>query len=297
MAPPSTTAATRPVLLLGHPVAHSLSPRLHSAAFAAAGVDAVYVAADVAPDELPSAVAGLRALGALGANLTVPHKVAVLGLVDRRTSEVDAVGAANTLFWDGDELVADNTDAAGLEGVLREELDLRPRTRALVFGSGGAARAAAVALGRLGAAVRVRARRPGAAAEVARLAREHGAVEALAGEPVLVVNATPLGLRGERLPDDLMRLGEGQIALDLLYGGTTPFLQAASDRGATAVDGLSMLVRQAAASFTRWTGAPAPLDAMRAAARDVSTDGPGDLLRSRGGPRDAGGVPRRRGGE
>ncbi|MBA2318511.1 MAG: shikimate dehydrogenase [Euzebyales bacterium] len=297
MTSPSTSAATRPVFLLGHPVAHSLSPRLHSAAFAAAGVDAVYVAADVAPDELPSAVAGLRALGALGANLTVPHKVAALGLVDRRTSEVDAVGAANTLFWDGDELAADNTDAAGLEGVLRDELHLRPGTRALVLGSGGAARAAAVALGRVGAAVAVRARRPEAGDRVAALARAHGAAGPFDGPPRVVVNATPLGLGGESLPDDLMRLGPGQVALDLLYGRTTPFLQAASDRGATAVDGLSMLVRQAAASFTRWTGAPAPLDAMRAAAWDVSTDGPGDLLRSRGGPRDAGGVPRRRGGE
>jgi shikimate dehydrogenase len=265
--PPRTTARTRLVALLGHPVSHSLSPQIHSAAFAATGTDAVYVALDVAPADLPDAVRGLRAVGFLGANVTVPHKVAVLDLVDERTEEVEAVGAANTLCWRGEALVADNTDARGLEASVRADIDPAPGAVVLVFGAGGAARAAAVAFGRLGCAVSVRARRTEAAAQVAALALAHGGAEPDPdARPAIVVNATPLGLAGEPLPPDLMALGPGQVALDLIYR-STPFLDAARRGGARAVDGLGMLVGQAAASFERWTGVSAPLEAMRAAVR------------------------------
>jgi shikimate dehydrogenase len=265
--PAVTTATTRLVALLGHPVAHSRSPQIHSAAFAATGVDAAYVAFDVHPDELAAAIRGLRAIGFLGANVTVPHKVAVLDLVDDVTDEARAVGAANTLFWRDGRLTADNTDASGLEGVLRAEIDVRPGDHVLLFGAGGAARAAAVAFGRCGAAVRVRARRFEAAAAVDELARASGGAEAdHARLPRVVVNATPLGLHGEPLPDDLMQLQSEQVALDLIYGAT-PFLEAAATRGVTAIDGLSMLIGQAAESFTRWTGLPAPREAMEAAVR------------------------------
>jgi shikimate dehydrogenase len=264
----TVTASTRLACLLGHPVAHSLSPQIHAAAFAAAGVDAVYLAFDVPPADLDVAVRGLRALGLLGANVTVPHKLAVLDLVDGRTEECAAVGAANTLYWDGDRLVADNTDATGLEDVLREVVGLEPGTVALVFGAGGAARAAAVALARCGAAVHVRARRPAAAEAVQALAQSLGARTADRSErPTLVVNATPLGLHGEPLPDDLMRLAADQTALDLVYGPVpTPFLRAAAEAGARAIDGLPMLVGQAARAFARWTGRPPPGEAMAAAA-------------------------------
>jgi shikimate dehydrogenase len=267
-APGVTTATTRLVCLLGHPVTHSLSPQIHSAAFAAAGLDASYLAFDVHPDDLRTAVEGLRAIGFLGANLTVPHKVAVLDLVDDVTEEARGVGAANTLFWRDGRLTADNTDAAGLEQVLRTQVGVRPGDHVLLFGAGGAARAAAVAFGRCGAAVRVRARRVEAAAAVDALARRSGGAEAdPALSPRIVVNATPLGLHGEHLPDDLMRLDQGQVALDLIYGAT-PFLESAAARGVPAIDGLAMLVGQAAASFTRWTGLPAPRDAMERAAGD-----------------------------
>lgn len=264
-----STAATRLLCLLGHPTAHSLSPQIHAAALAEVGVDAAYLAFDVHPAELDSAVAGLRAVGFLGANVTVPHKRAVLDLVDGLTDEVRTVGAANTLFWDDGRLLADNTDAVGLEGVLREEIGVAAGDQVLIFGAGGAARAAAVALGRCGASVQVRARRIEAAAEIDDLARRAGGTDGRSGPPRLVVNATPLGLHGEHLPDDLMALRPGQVALDLIYGDT-PFLAAARQRGAGAVDGLSMLVRQAAASFERWTGNAAPLVVMRRAARAAS---------------------------
>lgn len=265
---PGTTARTRLVCLLGHPVGHSVSPQIHSAAFAAAGVDAVYLALDVDPPDLAAVVAGLRTVGFLGANLTVPHKQAGAALADEATREAEAVGAVNTLYWSGDRLVADNTDAAGLHTVLEQDLGLGAGVAAVLVGAGGAARAAAVALGRLGARVEVVARREHAALEVAALARRMGADVGAVPEPRLVVNATPLGLHGEALPERFMRLSSGQVALDLVYGPTdTPFLAAARAGGADAHDGLGMLVAQAAGSFERWTGVTAPLPQMRAAAR------------------------------
>lgn len=260
-----TTAATRLLVLLGHPVEHSLSPALHTAALDAAGIDAVYVACDVAPGQVDAAVAGLRVLGALGANITIPHKAAALAAADRATEEAALIGAANTLFWDGGDLVADNTDAAGLAEVLTD-VGVRPGDLAVVYGAGGAARAAAVALARRGCRVRVDARRAQAAAEVQRLAVRAGAPSAGEGAPRIVVNATPLGRHGEPLPDAYMTLGPGQIALDLNYDpGGSPFLQAAARRGAAAVDGRGMLLGQAAAAFRRWAGTPAPRQAMAAA--------------------------------
>lgn len=275
-----TSAATRLVVLLGHPVAHSRSPRIHAAAFRAAGVDAVYVACDVLPGRVADAVRGLSALGALGANVTVPHKHDALTAADIATPEARLVGAANTLWLEGARRVhADNTDAPALQAVLRDEAAVTAEDHVVLVGAGGAARAAAVALGRLGAAVSVHARRPAAASDVALLAQRAGAPRAtvfrglIAGDaPRVVVNATPLGWHGEALPGPWMHLAPGQVALDLVYGQDTPFLTAARTSGATAIDGLSMLVGQAALAFTRWTGLPAPLAAMRAATGDTVAD-------------------------
>ncbi|MPZ72771.1 MAG: shikimate dehydrogenase [Nitriliruptorales bacterium] len=262
----SPTAATGVVALLGHPVAHSASPAMHNAAFASEGVDAVYVALDVAPDRLDDAVAGLDALGFLGANVTVPHKEGVYRLVGTRTPAAEACGAVNTLFRRDGLLVADNTDIEGLELVLRRDVDLGDGDSVVLFGAGGAARAAAVALGRMHATVEVAARRADAADDVAALAAEHGATIQAVEHARLVINATPLGLYGEPLPGRFMQLGTDQVALDLVYGpADTPFLAAARAAGARGFDGTGMLVAQAAAAFERWTGLPAPQDVMRAA--------------------------------
>lgn len=245
-----------------------MSPHLHTAAFAACGIDAVYVACAVT--DVPVAVDGLDALGALGANITVPYKRAVWEHVTRRTDEAELVGAANTLFRDNGGWVADNTDAVGVQRVLVDDVGLQSGDGVVIFGAGGAARAVAVALGRLGARVRVDARRPGPAAEVQRLASAAGAD----GLPVdaqvrLVVNATPVGLHGEAPPDRLLlHLADDQMVLDLVYGvQPTPLVVEARRRGLPAWDGLGMLVAQAAAAFERWTDHPAPLDAMHDAAR------------------------------
>lgn len=264
----AVTASTDLACVLGHPVGHSASPQIHNAAFSVAAVDAVYVAFDVTPVDLADAVAGLRAVGFLGANVTVPHKEAVLDLVDERTEEAALVGAANTLCWDGGRLVADNTDAGALGLVLERDVGLRPGDEVVLFGAGGAARAAAVALGRAGARVHVSARRAEAAEGVSAVAARAGAQTGPVDKPRVVVNATPLGLHGESLPEPYMGLAGGQVALDLVYGpAETPFLAAARANGAVAIDGVGMLVAQAAGSFERWTDRPAPWDAMDAAVR------------------------------
>jgi len=261
------TAHTRLVALLGHPVGHSISPQIHTAAFDAAGVDAVYLAFDVAPAEVGHAVAAVGALRLLGANVTVPHKRTVYRAVPDRTPEAEACGAGNTLFWDGDRLTVDNTDVAGLTAVLAADVGLRGGEEVLMLGAGGAARAAAVALGRLGCRLEVVARSAADAGDVSEILSRAGGHPADVADPALVINATPLGLGGERLPDRLMRLRPDQVALDLIYGpADTPFLAAARMAGAVALDGRGMLVEQAAAAFERWTGVSAPREAMRAAA-------------------------------
>jgi shikimate dehydrogenase len=262
-----TTGTTRLLALLGHPVAHSVSPQVHSAAITAAGLDLAYVAFDVSPGRLHAAVAGLGALGAAGANVTAPHKQAVLGIAEEVTDEAAAVGAANTLLWRDGVLVADNTDAPGLVQVLTRDAGLARGDGVLVLGAGGAALAAAVALGRLGAHVEVVARRPEAARQVGRRVVEAGGTVGEVATPRVALNTTPLGWHGEPLPERFLALGPGQVALDLVYGRPTPFLTAAAARGALALDGLGLLVAQAALSFTRWTGQAAPVDRMRLAAQ------------------------------
>lgn len=274
------TAHTRPVVLLGWPVRHSLSPQLHNAAFRELGLDLIYLAFPAPPGKLAAVVEVLGAVGAAGANVTVPHKQAVVRLCDHLTQEAELVGAVNTLVWGTDGLLGDNTDAAGLHAVLHDELGLSDGQRAVLLGTGGAARAAAVALGRLGAQVTVIGRRPDAAQALADLAATAGATEtdavdlaaeqwvgAAVRQATLVCNATPLGMAGERLPDAFHRLTPDQIAYDLVYQPpSTPFLHDARSAGAEAHHGLGMLVAQAAAAFRRWTGQPAPTAIMSAVA-------------------------------
>jgi shikimate dehydrogenase len=262
------TASTRVVALLGHPVAHSVSPQIHNAAFAAAGIDAVYAAFDIVPERIDDAVDAIATLGLLGANVTVPHKRAAFLRVPRRAQAAELTGAANTIYWDGDALAVDNTDVAGLGTVLRDlGVGADP---VLLLGAGGVARAAAVALGEVGAQVEVVARREAAAVEIRAIAAAAGAECSPVEQPRLVINATPLGLQGETLPDRFMDLEPGQIALDLVYGSSdTPFLAAARAAGATVADGRGMLLSQAAAAFERWTGVAAPRDVMASAMEEA----------------------------
>ena len=271
----------RDLVLLGHPVSHSRSPAIHTAALAAMGLDLRYRALDVPPEALDEALGLLDDAGVRGANVTVPHKLAVMPACDRLTDEARLVGAVNTLTWERDGvrvLEGHNTDAVGLGRALAEDVGSLDGARAVLVGTGGAARAAAVALTRAGARVSVAGRRAEAAAELADLVARLGGptdvvdladVELLADRVAaarIVVNATTLGMHGEHLPAACEALGAGQIAYDLVYGAETPFLAAARAGGAAAHGGLGMLVHQAAASLERWTGRAAPVGVMRGAA-------------------------------
>jgi shikimate dehydrogenase len=276
---PAVRGTTRLAVLLGHPVDHSRSPAIMNAAFAHEGLDLVYVALPVAPADLSSVVGALGRVAAVGANVTVPHKLAVLASCDSLTEEARLVGAVNTLHWTPDGLVGHNTDAIGLAAALVRDVGDLGGERALVVGTGGAARAAVVALSRLGAQVSVAGRRQGAARDLLALAGTPADDVDLAGDALadavtaarIVVNATTVGMHGEHLPAPLEHLRDDQIAYDLIYGRQTPFLTAARGAGATAHDGSGMLLGQAAAAFERWTGRAAPLEVMASALADPST--------------------------
>jgi len=293
------SGSTRVIGLLGDPVAHSRSPQIHNAAFAACGLDYVYVPFAVGADELPAAVAGLRALGLRGANVTVPHKVTAAGLLDELDETAAALGAVNTIVAEDGRLRGFNTDVLGFARALAEvwqppgpgaatrqaragdAKESAAAPRALLLGAGGAARAVGLALADLGLVTTVVNRdlanakrlvetivaaRPRAQLAAAPLTALDAA---LVGAHDLLVNATSLGLPGSgkvpaALADNVLR---GQVVVDLVYGeGPTDLLAAARARGAGTVDGLSMLIWQAAAAFELWTGVPAPVQVMRDAA-------------------------------
>ncbi len=241
-------ASTRLVVLLGHPVGHSRSPQLHNSVFARAGLDLAYLACDVPPERLRDAVAGLRGLNAAGANVTIPHKQAVVPLLDDLSDEARALGAVNTITNDGGRLTGHNTDVGGfLDGLTGHSNQLRG-SRMLVWGAGGAALAVVYALLSLGPSrLTLVARRPeqaqalaGALAaydpnSVMRVA-DAKEVDQAAQEADLLVNTTPLGTTGplaEEMPWPAADFRTDQIAYDLVYTPEqTRFLREAASNGA-----------------------------------------------------------------
>ena len=256
---------TRVGAVIGWPVDHSRSPALHNAAFAALGIDAVFVALPVAPAALAAALRGMAALGFLGASVTVPHKQACRDLCDRLDGAAEAVGAVNCVAFAGDALVGHNTDAAGFVDALSGELGREARgARAVLLGAGGAARAVAHGLTSAGAAeVTVVARRPADWCPV----RGWDQLAALASGADLLVDCTSAALGSEPYPAPVPvdALPAGAAVVSLMYGRPLPLLEAAHARGLPAMDGAGMLVHQGARAFTIWTGRPAPIDAMRRA--------------------------------
>ena len=265
---------TRTVGIIGWPVSHSLSPAIHNAAFAALDLDWAYVPLPVAPGDAVGAVAGLRTLGFAGANVTMPHKSDVADVVDTLSEDARRLHAVNTVLIGEDGMTGHNTDTPGFDRFLRRDAGFDPAGRsALVFGAGGAARACALALARAAATrITVVARDPASTMDLRQ------ALDGLSSELVvtafddaaaapadLVVNATPLGVDGEELP--LPPIDDSTLVVDLLYHpAITPMQATARERGATVFGGLGLLVHQAALSFELWTGHPAPLEVMSAAA-------------------------------
>ncbi len=273
------SANTRLLVVIGDPVAHSLSPAMHNAAFHALGIDAVYVALHVTAEALPAFLAMQRATGGAG-NVTVPHKEAVEGSVTRKTDVCARVGACNT-FWTedgaggggggGGALVGDNTDVFGVTAALERIGAARTGERWLVVGTGASARATAVAAADRGATLVVRSRSDHRAKEFAAWANGIGVPTKVGSGPVeidVAINATPLGLAGhDPLPVDVNHIPGVQKALDLVYApGETRWVRALRERGIEATDGREMLVQQGAAAFERFfPDSDAPTEVMRAA--------------------------------
>ena len=266
------TGTTRVAAVIGEPIRHSLSPAIHNAAFAATGLDWVYIAFEVPAGHAPAAVAGTRALGLAGLSVTTPHKAAVAAAVDELSPSAAVLGAVNCVVNREGQLIGHNTDGEGFVDALGDVGFDPAGRRCIVLGAGGAARAVVAALGRASAREVVvvnRSARPAAtAAALAGVVGRVGRPEDVASAD-LVVNATPLGMAGdETLPIDGSHLRRGQVVADLVYFPLeTPFLREAVARGAQPVDGVGMLVHQAAHAFELWTEVKAPVDVMARAAR------------------------------
>ncbi len=265
--------------VFGHPVAHSLSPRLHAQFAAQCGFALEYTAIDAAPDTFVDEVRAFFGAGGRGANVTLPHKTAAFEFADVRTSTAQRLGVANVLTClpDG-RIEADSNDGAGMLADMRGRCSVDPRGRdVLLLGAGGAARAAAFALLDAGVQNLLIANRTSARAQslVGALPGSAEAVrwDALEGCPAfdLVVNATSAGVQHAALVLSASLLHAGTIAYDLSYGvAARPFLDWANRVGcAAAFDGLGMLVETAAASFQRWHGVRPDT---RAALQAISVD-------------------------
>lgn len=269
---------TQRLALLGHPVAHTRSPAMMSAAIAAADLDARYDARDVHPDALDAAVSTLWRDGYLGANVTLPHKVTVRASLEDLDDVAREVGAVNTLLRGSRGFVGANTDVAGLVDTLRARGVSPAGLRVVVLGRGGAGRAAAVGARDAGAAhVAMVSRawsddRP--PRDVDALTLRTASCEAAMARAGLVVQATPCGMQGGPAIDawldgaPLSRCPPGAWAMDLVYAPReTAWMTHASSRGlrVLADAGLEMLARQGAAAFARWFARPAPVDVMCAA--------------------------------
>lgn len=254
-------ASTEPsrFALLGDPVDRSRSPSIHAAALAATGIDGRYEARRVDASGLDEALAEIRSGVLTGANVTMPHKARIVGMVDHLAEDAQRAGAVNTIERVDDRLVGWNTDI----GAIRRALG-SASGRVLILGAGGAAAAAAVAA--VGREALVSARDDRAGAD---FAGRFGLQVVPWGEAVggvTVINATPIGMDGEHLPPGLIEHAAGLI--DLAYGDDpTPAVAEAQERGLPVVDGIELLVDQAAESFTIWTGVAAPIEAMTQAAR------------------------------
>ena len=271
---------TRLAGVIGHPIRHSRSPAILNAAFRAAELDWAYLAFDVPEGEAVSALDAMRALDLGGLSVTMPHKQAVAAAVDELTDDARALDAVNCVVPDGTRLVGHNTDGEGFLRSLAADAGVEPTgRRCLVWGGGGAARAVVAALGRAGAAevvvVNRTAERAAAAAALAGPAGRVGTPADVATAD-LVVNATSIGMGAAPatadapgpLPPGGEAVHEGQVVVDIVYLPVrTPLLARAAAVGATPVDGVGMLVHQAAVAFERWTATTAPVAVMAAAAR------------------------------
>ena len=260
--------------IVGSPVAHSLSPVIQGAALRAAGIDATYERWETPLDALPARVAFLRERDCIGGNVTIPHKQAVLPLLDEVAPLAAEIGAVNTIVNDGGRLAGHNTDGGGFVAALEEAGFAAAGKRFLLVGAGGAARGIAFALRNAGAeSIAISNRTPERAQALADAVGARAVPFAASPAPYdCVVNCTSAGMHGSGaetvLPVDPASSDPGALIVDIVYAPEeTPLLRAARAAGRPVLGGLPMLIHQGALAFELWTGRPAPLDAMGEAAR------------------------------
>jgi shikimate dehydrogenase len=276
-----TTSATGLVALFGDPVGHSISPQIQNQAFETLELPLRYLAFQVSKADLPAAVSGAKAMGFVGFNVTIPHKQAMLPLVDELAPSAQNLGAVNTVRREGTKLIGYNTDGEGFVRALEDELGVRPQgKRVLLLGAGGASRAVALTLAQMGAARIIVANRTLAHAQS--LAKDLAAAGAdvtavdLSGLPrwteeaELIVNTSPVGMyphaeQAPLVPGELIR--KDHLVCDLVYNPRpTGFLRQAAAKGARTMDGLGMLLWQGALACQIWTGKLPPIAPLEAAA-------------------------------
>jgi shikimate dehydrogenase len=268
---------TKRVVLIGHPVAHSLSGAMQQAAFDSLGIDATYELWDRSPAGLAAAVEELRGEDFLGANITIPHKERVAPMVDRQTDDAHITGAVNTITREGKRLIGHNTDVPGFKVALDRLVGKQKMPRqAVVLGAGGGARAVVYGLITEGFQRIVvfnrhlhRAEglvkhfgRSAAHMELRAMPWHESIIEAELAKTRILVNATSIGLTRDESPIPAEAIHGDLLVLDLIYA-RTKLLRDAADAGATVADGELMLLHQGAAAFSLWTGQPAPLDLMQ----------------------------------
>jgi shikimate dehydrogenase len=264
------------VVLIGHPVAHSLSGAMQQAAFDELGIDARYELWDRAPIALPDAIAEVRGDDFLGVNVTIPHKERVVPMIDKLTEEAQVTGAVNTLTREGKRLVGHNTDVPGFKAALDALVGRQKMPRqAVLLGAGGGARAVVYGLIRAGFQRVVifnrhlhRAEglvkhfgRSAAHMDLKAMPWHESIIESELAKTKVLINATSIGLSSDVSPIPAEILTSDLLVLDLIYKRTR-LLRDAEAAGATGQDGEMMLLHQGAAAFALWTGQPAPLEVM-----------------------------------
>lgn len=276
---------TRLAAIIGHPVAHSLSPAFQSAAFASCGLDARYELWDTPADRLSNRLEDLRDANVLGANVTIPHKEAVIPLLDELGGQSARASAVNTIVNREGRLFGFNTDGPGFVAALRNEANFEPAGKEiLLLGAGGAARGIAFALaGARAANLGIWNRTPDRAERLANAVSSTGGAAVYVKSPApraydCIVNCTSLGMEGTgtetQSPFNFERAKPGSLAVDIVYKPEeTAFLKAARESGLKTLGGLPMLIYQGALAFELWTGVRAPVDVMFDAARKQLAQG------------------------
>jgi shikimate dehydrogenase len=267
--------------IIGHPVAHSLSPLMHNTAFEALGMDCIYEAIDAEPDDLGEVVSGLRDRGIAGFNVTLPHKQTIMTLLDEVEPEAVVIGAINTVVWNNDKLVGLNTDLPGFVEAVSPFKSRLENARVLILGAGGAARAALYGLLRhyQPSRILILNRSLEKAEEIAavfgnvrpetQLSSESLFVDNLqktVNDADVIINATSVGMKpyADASPLEDTKFKKTQLIIELIYvPSETKLIKTAQESGATTLSGLDMFLHQGAAAFQLWTGKNMPMDIVR----------------------------------